>query len=183
MYNYDIKLVDSSRLIADLIVADIGNDAHKFEEIMELALRDEYPLSMRAARVMALCTEKNTNLIVPYLQNIIDSLDTLRVEGVRRSFLKIFAEMSVELNEDMLGILTDLSFTWLVDQKEAIAIRYYAIDILLKVIKLYPEIKTELTESLKSLLEDNSSALHAKSRKVLKYLEKIERYNSKNTPP
>ena len=173
MYNYELKLVDSSRLIANIVVADIGNDAKKFAEIMELALRDEYPLSMRAARVIALSTEKHSDLIVPHLQSIIDTLDSIRVEGVKRSFLKIFAEMPVELNEDMLGIITDRSFNWLVDPKEAVAIRYYAIDILLKVTRLYPEIKVELADSLNSLLEDNSSALHAKSKKAINYLNKL----------
>jgi hypothetical protein len=173
MHNYEAKLVDSSRLIADMLVADIGDDRDKFAEMMMLSFRDEYPLSMRAARVIALCVENNTTLIIPHLQRMVDTIDTISVEGVKRSFLKIFAEMPVELNEDMLGILTDRSFNWLVDPKEAIAIRYYAIDILVKVVKLYPEIKIELTESLNSLLDDDSTALHTKGRKVLKYLDKL----------
>jgi hypothetical protein len=138
-----------------------------------LALRDEYPLSMRAARIVALCTENNPQLIEPHLQTIVDALEGIQVEGVKRSFLKIFAETSIRLNENMLGFLTDRCFTWLADPKEAIAIRYYAIDILLKVVKLYPEIKVELSESLSSILQNDSSALKAKSRKVIKSLEKI----------
>jgi hypothetical protein len=173
MYNYESKLVDSSRLIADMLVSDIGNNKEKFAEMMNLALRDEYPLSMRAARVIALCVEINTELIAPHLHGMVEALDRISVEGVKRSFLKIFAEMPVELDEDMLGILTDRSFNWVVDQKEAIAIRYYAIDILVKVVKLYPEIKVELTESLNSILENDSSALLVKSKKVLKYLQKL----------
>ena len=173
MHNYESKFVDSSRLIADLIVADIGNDAKKFAELMELSLRDEYPLSMRAARAMALCIEKHPILILPHLQSMIDALDSISIEGVKRSFLKIFAEMPVDLNEDMLGILTDLSFNWLGNPKESIAIRYYAIDILVKVVKLYPEIRNEFTESLNSLVDNDSTALLAKRRKVINYLNKL----------
>lgn len=173
MYNYEIKLVDSSRLIADLLVADIGNNTDKFAEMMELALRDEYPLSMRAARIIALCVEKNNSLIDPHLQNIIEVLDSICVEGVKRSFLKIFAELPLHLNEDMLGILTDRSFIWLNNPKEAIAIRYYAIEILLKVVKLFPEIKFELSDCLHTILDNESSALQVKSRKAIKYLNRI----------
>lgn len=174
MFDYESKLVDSSRFIADLVVAEIGSDTNKFAEVMELALRDKYPLSMRAARVIALTTEKNIELIVPHLQDMIDGLDTLRVEGVKRSFLKILAEMPVELNEDMIGLLTDRAFNWLVDPKEAIAIRYYAIDILLKVVKQYPEIKIEFAEALNSILSNDSVALKTKCRKVINYLNKIK---------
>lgn len=174
MYNYEIKLVDSSRLVADMLVTDIGNNKNKFAEMMELALRDEYPLSMRAARVIALCVENNNSLIEPHLQKIIDVLDKIGIEGVKRSFLKIFAEVRLNLNEDMLGILTDRSFAWLANPKEAIAIRYYAIDILIKVVELYPEIKVELSDCLHTLLENDTAALQAKSRKAIKYLEKIK---------
>jgi hypothetical protein len=173
MYNYEIKLVDSSRLIADLLVGDIKNNKFKFAEMMELALRDEYPISMRAARIIALVTEKYPELIADHLDAIIHSLGSLRVEGVKRSFLKIFAGQRVGLNEDHLGILTELTFNWLANPREAIAIRYYAMDILLKVSKLFPEIKAELTVLLNSLMEDESSALIVKSRKVMKILEKL----------
>ena len=173
MFDYESKLVDSSRRIADLVVADIGNNPGKFAEVMDIALRDEYPLSMRAARVIALCIENNPGLIVPHQQKIVDAFENLSVEGVKRSFLKIFAEIPVEINEELIGILTDRSFNWLVDEKEAIAIRYYAIDILLKVVKIYPEIKGELTDALNYIRENDSTALQTKSKKVINYLMKI----------
>ena len=136
MYNYESKLVDSSRLTADIIVADIGNSDKKYTEILELTLRDEYPKSMRAARILALATRNNCSLFIPHLPKVIDSIGSLKVEGVKRGFLYILAELPVELTEEMLGIVTDCCFTWLTDTKEAIAIRYYAIEILVKDVHL-----------------------------------------------
>lgn len=173
MFNYELKLVDSSRLIADIIVADIGNNTEKYAEILELTLRDEYPLSMRASRVLALATRNDTSLLLPHLQRVIDTLGSLKVEGVKRGFLYILAELPLELNEEMLGIVVDHCFTWLNDAKEAIAIRYYAIEILVKVVFRYPELKTELVESLQIILENDTKVLHAKSRKALKLLLRI----------
>ncbi len=172
MYNYDSKLVDSSRLIADILVKDIGNERDKFDEMFHLSLRDEYPLSMRAARVVALCAEQNIELVEPYIDQIVAMLGQLKVDGVKRSFLKILAESPLVPSEDSIGILTDLAFTWLEDFKQAIAIRYYCIEILLKVSAIYPEIGDELSILLKNLSEDESSGIKSKSKKVINYLKK-----------
>ena len=128
---------------------------------------------MRAARVIALVTELHPELVHPYVNEIILKLSSWQTEGLRRSFLKILSEISYSYNEDQLGILTDLAFTWLTDPKEAIAIRYYSIAILLIVSKKYPEIKGELSTLLNELAEDSSSGLKTKSVKVLNYLKKL----------
>jgi len=48
---------------------------------------------MRAARVIQLCSEKNTKLIEPFLNNLISIILETNVEGVKRGFLKILSEM------------------------------------------------------------------------------------------
>ena len=173
MRNYKSKLVDNSRLLADILVKDIGNDTVRFKEMMNLALLDRYPLSMRAARVVALTAEGHPDFLIPFIPQLISRLQHLTTEGVRRSFLKTLSEHSYPFSEEQLGILADLAFTWLSDPKEAIAIRYYSIEILLIVAKLYPEIRIELKSILEELLEDQSSGLRAKSIKVINYLRKL----------
>ena len=176
MRNYDIKLVDSSRLLADILVKDVGRDPQRFDEMISLSFRDEYPLSMRAARIIAIVAELFPDLLIPYISQMIAKLKYVKTEGVRRSFLKVLTEQSYNYDEDQLGLLTDMAFTWLNDPKEAIAIRYYSIEILLNVSKKYPEIGNELRDILNELLEDQSSGLRSKSTKVLNYLKKTEKY-------
>jgi hypothetical protein len=173
MYNYQSKLVDSSRMLADLLVKDIGNNSHKFAEMMGLAFRDEYPVSMRAARIIALSAEQHIDLIHPYLLQMIEALEKCKVDGVKRSFLKILAEQPVNLDEGLIGKLTDLAFTWVNDPRQAIAVRYYCIDIILNVATCYPEIGIELSELLRNMMNDFSSGLQSKSKKVIKYLKKM----------
>ncbi len=173
MHDYELKLVDSSRLLADILVNDIGNNPERFEEMMNLSLRDEYPLSMRAARVIALVIESYPDLVYPYIPIMISRLSQLKTEGVRRGFLKVLSEQPFPYDEEQMGILTDIAFTWLSDPKEAVSIRYYSIEILLNVSKKYPEIQNELKSILNELLEDGSSGLQAKSTMVLKYLKRL----------
>jgi hypothetical protein len=173
MITYEKKLVDSSRSLADILVADIGNDHEKFSAMMTIAMEDEYPISMRAARVIELCTENNHLLVIDHLPFIIGKIGKFKVEGVRRAFLKILAERMADIEEDSVGKLTDLAFGWLCNRKEAIAVRYYCIEILVKVVTEYPDISTELIACLNNLLEEDSAGLRSKSRHVIKQLEKL----------
>jgi hypothetical protein len=174
MFNYDLKLVDSSRKLADILVHDIDKSEKKFSEMINLAFQDKYPLSMRAARVVALCCEKNRYLLEPYLILIIDSLEKFRVNGVRREFMKLIVEWPNKLNDNSIGKITELAFNWLVDTKQPIAVRYYSIEVLIKVADIYPEIAIELMEILNGLIENGSSGLKAKSKKVLMYLKHLK---------
>jgi hypothetical protein len=173
MRNYEVKLVDSSRLLADILTDDIGNDPERFNEMMQITLRDEYPVSMRAARIIALSCSNHPELIAPCVDRIILSLKDCKTDGVRRSFLKILTEIPLHFDDEQLGVLTDLAFTWLSDPAEPISVRYYSIEILQIVSRKYPEIGTELSGMLQELVDDGSSGLKAKSRKVLNYLKRI----------
>lgn len=170
MFVYETRLIDSSRKIADMLVEDIGNDPKKFDAMMELLKVDEYPLSMRAARVIELCTFNTPALIEAHIPAMINILSLAKVEGVRRSILKIFADLKISLNDDILGQLTDLAFGFLTDQKRSISIRAYSMDLLLGIVQVYPELKGELILILESMIQESSVGLRNKSRKVLKTL-------------
>ena len=128
MREYERKLFDSSRAIADMLTDDIGQHPERFEEMLVLCFRDEYPLSMRAARIVALCTERHPFLAHPHVSRLISELPTLKTEGVRRGILKMLLDAHPPLHEDDLGLLTDLCFRWLANPKEAMAVRYYCIE-------------------------------------------------------
>lgn len=172
MRNYAAKLVDSSRAIADILTQDVGNDQERFTEMLQLTLCDEYPLSMRAARIVALCVENYPALINPHITPVINRLPGLRTEGVVRGMLKLFAENSPELSEEQTGILIDLAFTWLEDSRKAIAIRYYCIEIILTQCATYPELKNELAIILKNLSNDPSPGISSRSKAVLREFRK-----------
>ena len=175
MFDYESKLVDSSRILADILVADIGDSQDKYSEMMAVAMLDKYPVSMRAARILTLCTSKNPTLIRPHIKTIIQSLESTKVEGVRRGFFKILSEVPDLINEECLGLLADLAFDWMGDPKQAIAIRVYAIDLLLHVVKKYPDLRYEFVGNLETIMEDGSSGLKSKCKHTLRKLNNIRR--------
>jgi len=170
VFDYKSKLVDSSRLLADILVEDIDNSEEKVNEMMSVALLDNYPVSMRTARILTLCAEKNSTLI--HIHTMLQSLQIVKVTGVRRGFLQILSKLPECLDEDSLGILTDLAFQWMNNPKEAISIRYYSIQFGLYVVKKYPEIKAEFISILESMMMEDSAVLKAKCRNTIRLLNK-----------
>jgi len=173
MRNYEIKLVDSSRKLADMLTDDIGNCKERMAEMMSITLKDEYPLSMRAARIVSLVTEKFPTIIFPYISEIITRLKSFKTEGVRRGFIKILSETEYQFNEEETGYLADLAFSTLSDSGEAISVRYYSIEIILRIIKIYPELANELKEVLTGMDEEQSAGMISKKKQALKYISRL----------
>ena len=172
MYNYELKLVDSSRVIADILTADIADDQDRFDEMFEIALQNCYPLSMRAARIVEICVSKHRKFILTHLNKLPEYIEASDVDGVKRSFLKILSETPLPQDENFLGRLTELSFSFVENNNEAIAVRAFSIDILLKISKTYPDLKSELIPLLQNMAEDSSKGLESKCNKILKKLPK-----------
>lgn len=174
MSDYEVKLVDSSRALIDILAAEIGCNSEKYSEMFTIAIRDKYPLSMRAARVLQFCTEKYPSLVLPYLKNIISLLDKLKVDGGKRSFLKMIMASPTLPDEDSLGLLIEFCFTALQDNKQAIAIRAYSIDLLLKIILFYPDLAHELILILESREMEESAGMKRKHKHILNLLRKMQ---------
>ena len=165
-------LGDSGRGTADLAVEAIGDDAEVFKHLMSLCFSQPYPIGMRLARVVQLYCEKNSDFIVPYLDEIIEKIAVSKIEGVKRSFLKIIAD-SIDFNlvKDNSTLL-QLCFDWLISPKEAVAVRYYSIIICEKFCKYEPDLIPEFKSSLEFCLPDGSKGFQNRALKVLQKLER-----------
>lgn len=167
MYNYSAKFVDSSRLVADLLTREIENSQEKFDELMSITFLDEYPLSMRAARVVYLCGIRNPGLFTSHIRKMITTLPRLKTDGVKRSFLKTLSSLPLVLNDEDNRALIDLAFEMVNDKKQSIAVRNYTIDLLIKLCARFPDLKTELIATITNLPVSESPALISKCKKTL----------------
>jgi hypothetical protein len=170
MVSIEKQLVESSRTLIDMVVASIGNNQELFDETMELMYLDKYPVSMRAAWIAYLVSNKFPQLVKPHLNRLMYTLKITKVDGVKRSILKMFIETPYKLSDEVYGELADIAFTFVQDQKQAIAVRAFSIDILLKVSKIYPEITNEIAAILEGILPDCSRGLKNKCQKILLHL-------------
>jgi hypothetical protein len=172
--------VDSSRVIADQVVDAIGDNPVYFKTVLDLCFSEGYPIAMRAGRAVALSSEKYPELIIPYIDQLIKMIAGSKIDGVKRGILQAFYE-SVDMKQfSKLGELVDLCFSWLMNLKESIAVRYYAMLILNKVCLIEPDLKNELIPVLEGIAYETSAGLTGTARKLLKNLSMPENKPKKN---
>jgi hypothetical protein len=163
-------LWDSGRNTAEVAVVAIDNNPEYFRHLLDICFTEPYPISMRASRVIQMFCEKNPEFILPYLDEVIKNIEKSKVEGVKRSFLKLIAE-SVDFNlvKDNSRLL-QIAFDWVVSPKEAISVRYYCIFICKKFCDCEPDLIPEFKAMLEISLTESSAGLCSTAKKVLKKL-------------
>ncbi len=170
MPDFASGLYDSGRKTADMAVEAVGNDPGRFAHLLNLSFTTSYPLCMRSARVIQLSCEKNQTLILPYLDEVIMKICSTKEQGVKRSYLKVIADViDFSLIKDNSGLL-QACFDWLISPKEAISVRYYCIAIIEKFCMYEPELKPEFRSSLEFCLDEASSGFRNRALKAMKRL-------------
>lgn len=164
-------LSEANREVIEILVTETGKNSHRFEELVILMEEERSPVSWRASWVAYHAYAKFPWLAKPYLQRFLKLLLITKIDGTKRSLLKILYDFSNDLSEDEFGQLADLAFTWAEDPKQAIAVKAFSIDILLKVIDVYPEAKPEVIGILESIIPDGSRGLKNKCLKTLKQIK------------
>ena len=162
-------LYDSSRAVVEIGVATIEGKPELFEEAFYLC-KDKYPFSMRAARVVQFYFEKYPLKINDYSKEILDELLVTKVDGVKRSFLKILYLCPRIIDLEKSGLLLDKCLLWLMSDKEPIAVRAYCIDLLVKFAKEEPELKHEIRLAIENLPLDEYPSLKFRCKTALKSL-------------
>jgi hypothetical protein len=163
-------LWDSGRNTAEAAVVAIDNNPDYFRHLLDICFTQPYPISMRSSRVVQMFCEKHPEFILPYLDEVIANMEMTKVEGVKRSFLKLLAE-SVDFNllKDNSKLL-QLVFDRVVSPKEAISVRYYCMFICKKFCDHEPDLKSEFKAMLELSLSESSKGLCSTAKKILKKL-------------
>jgi hypothetical protein len=152
------------------IVAWVGSNPARFKELLHLFLHDEYRVVQRAAWAISTIAETHPDLIAPHLGAMINRMEDRGLpSAVSRNVLRIL--QTAPLPEELHGPLMNSCFRLLEDPKEPIAIRVFAMTVLGRLAKVYPELKVELRAIITNALEQEPSAgFKSRSAKVLKMI-------------
>ena len=108
-----------------LQIADyIGSDPERFRVLMDIFLFEEYRISQRSAWVVSHVADRHVFLINPYIDAMLDRMQTSNQGAIKRNTLRVFAMM--ELPEEYQGRVVDVCFNMLDNPKEPIAVRVHA---------------------------------------------------------
>jgi 8-oxo-dGTP diphosphatase len=143
-----------------------------FKKLLDYSFAEDRKLAFHASWTLTKVCDKYPEMIYPYLSKIIDSLDKLNNESALRSFLRIISLTDIDrISEKKYGILADHCFTLLRSGFSAIAIKAYSMEILYKLVLKYPELRNELSASIKMLQAEGSAGIVSRGRQILKKLD------------
>lgn len=169
-------LYEHSRRQVEKIARWIGADKRRFRELMELFLHGEYRVTQRAAWIINKCAEKHPRFISPWLKQMIAKSEELGVHiAVKRNVLRILE--GIDIPKSLLGTVVSRCFDYLASDDEAIAVRVYAMEIILHAAQEEPDLRKELQASIEQMLIRAGPAIRARARRVLKRLDKLQSPN------
>lgn len=154
-------------------IADfIGDDKQRFDALMYLFLNDEYRVCQRAAMVVGIIAVKYPNLVLPFIEPMLQNLKDNSNQAVVRNTVRVLNYMEI-IPESSVGLATSFCFNYVADPSAPIAVRAFSIHFLAKICQKEPDLKEELKLLLEDLIFYESPALVSASRNALKKLQKI----------
>lgn len=154
-------------------IADyVGNNQERFDAMMEVFYAGPYRVTQKASWVMSHCADRYPVLIVPHFKKMIRILKKTPSDAVKRNIIR--AWQLVPIPEAHLGEVADLCFTFLSTMQEPVAVKVFAMRVLLLITYQIPELKNELKLIIEDQLPYASAAFRSRGTKVLRTLEGIK---------
>lgn len=167
MHLRDQILLEHSKKNCQQIVAWVGNDLQRFNELFHLFLNDEYRVTQRAAWPMGYCVIAHPEFIKNNFEKLINNLQKPGIhDAIKRNTLRLL--QSVAIPRKYEGVVMDLCFRYAGSSYEAVAIKAFALTILGKFAKKYPEIIPEIKYIIEDQIPHETAAFKIRAKKILK---------------
>jgi hypothetical protein len=153
------------------IAAWIGNDEDRFRQFLFVFLNDEYRVVQRISWVLSAVAEEHPNLVEKNIGRIVKKLDEKDIHvAVKRNVVRVLQFLKIPVK--YRARVFDHCMNYISDPNETIAVRCFAMTVAAKITKQYPELVSELEQTINLLIKDSTPGLKARAKNVLKDLEK-----------
>lgn len=164
-----LLLAEMSRRNTDFIRDIVLSNKALFDELFKLTLLNKEPISRRAMWVVDVASEDEPEILLPYINDLINALPGFYHDGLKRHTLRILSRYDLSM-EEFLPIL-DLCFKYMRSEKESVAVRYQAMHLLYKMSVKEPGLKHEMISTIELQMYDGSSGLRNQCLKLRKKLK------------
>ena len=141
-------------------------DQAYFEAAIHIGLTNEKPYCWRCSWIIFKVAEKESSRILPFVDQIIDALGNFKYDSQIAGFLKTLCFVN-DFKEEQFGILTDYCIKIIYDTQRTSHNKYYAIQLLFKIAKKYPELAREFALVIEANLPYFSKPYLKKFGKVM----------------
>lgn len=146
------------------IVAYVGSDKRKFDELMQLFFEDEYRVSQRASWAVSHCIQKNPLFAKKYLPLMLDNLKNPVHDAVVRNTIRILQLVDIPTN--LHAQVMDICYQLISTHTTPVAIKAFSITVLSNLSQIYPELKNELKTLMEDQLPTASPAIISRAKRI-----------------
>jgi hypothetical protein len=170
-----LSLSGYGRANANRIVDAISQKPDLYKDLFTLFLADEEPVSRRVVWGLDLYAEIHPEVLLPYLDSIVDHLPGFRHDALKRHSLRMLARSPLPGNN--LGQLISYCFDVLISPTDPPAVKVHAMEILYRAAQNEPDLKKELIDTIEWRLAESSAGIRSRGEKILKklYSERVSR--------
>ncbi len=165
-------LKEHSRKQAEKIAGWIGNNKKRFSRLVDLFLHDEYRVAQRSAYPLMLLADKHPRLAEEYIPGMVKKLyDNSAHPAVRRNVMRTLQLVKIPSRNQ--AEVFDFCIRYLRDPKEPIAVKCYSIIVLVKLVKLHPELKHEAGLVISQALKNSSAGVKVRIKIAMKEFQSL----------
>lgn len=165
----ELLLLEMSRRNTDLVADTIFQRPELFGELMNIYLHGNDPANRRAAWVADTVSEKQPELISPYLDQIAHALPAFSHDGLKRHALRMLARSPLP-KEEFLGSVINICFEWLTSALVPAAPKVYCMELLYRISENEPDLKKELADSIEWRMHEETPGVRHRGTIILKKL-------------
>lgn len=165
-------LQEHSKNQTDKIIRWVGSNKTRIAELVALMMHDEYRVVQRAAWAVSGVAAEHPDLMLPHLPSLVKQLGNKEAPvAVKRNVFRLL--QFVELPEAIHSDLMNNGFEALIDPKEALAVRAFAMTVMARLALIYPEINNELKVVLEDALRhEQAPSFKSRGKKILQQIER-----------
>ncbi|MFK7809438.1 MAG: hypothetical protein AB8F74_16665 [Saprospiraceae bacterium] len=152
------------------IVDYIGQSTKRYAQLWQLVKTAEPPVPQRASWVLDHSPISYSKKVLPFLSEMIDEIQNLEHhDAIRRNVMKILAATS-DIPEDQSAVLFDFCVELVINKNTAIAIKAFAMDVMVNIAMPFEELRNEVKVVLEDQVKHGSKGVKSRANKLLKKL-------------
>lgn len=149
------------------IVDYVQDSPHRFKVLVEVLLQSPTQISQQAAWPLSICVERHPQLATPHLYAILNAASKPGVHpSVKRNVMRLL--QFAHIPRRMEGKLLDLAFRFLLDKKEAIAVRVFSMTVIERLTEDKPDLRRELIVLIEEEVPFAGPAFRSRGMKIVR---------------
>jgi hypothetical protein len=150
----------------NLIVAWVGSNQTRFDELFSLFISNETRVVQMSSWPLSYCVEAHPKFIQTHFSALLKNIKKQRNhDAVKRHTLRIL--QTVDIPKKFQGEVMNLCFDIVQSMEEKPAVKMFSLVVLDKLSKLYPEIRAELHLIIETQMSYESLAFKSRGKKIL----------------